>query len=521
MKASPLVAIYCQVYNTEQYLPQCIESVLSQTYSNFRFTLIDNASTDLSADILRDYAARDDRIRLIHMAENTRGIWLRTAWKEKNSEYDYLANIDSDDWWEPDYLGRLIFFLEQNDLDLAVTGTYQYIEDRQISQIMRKLEQPVVLTQRQFAQNYPALWTFPSTGWGCVMKVKLYQKTDVESITEKRYPFGTDTMATLQYIKQCSRIGIDNSALYHYRIHPQGLSCQYSPRRFDANIACYEQIKDFLELHHTFDHQKQEWLKRVHLTSMLATLQLLRDAKILGDEKVAECARIAAHPLTAVALTNDCDERKQWYALMRGIVFHGLSSNAFSDVESLRTVLKVLSPRCYGAVQSENLGLFARVSFLFDSLQKDDWEQLVCQLMELIVQKRYSKQYDLGQMLGGLVPVKTPLEGMTDTRFFREYADICMLVLSENYSAALEQMTGLLLDGEKLYAVEAFLKLYLSLAALEEQAPAFLFGKMRLAWFYLRQGRLKECRAAVAELVEMGLDDEELTALRRELEDAQ
>lgn len=508
------VTIYTRVYNTERFLPQCLNSVIEQSYRNFQHLIFDNGCTDSCTKLLQDYADQYPWVRLIRFEKNKSSIdymkWIHTP---------YITSLDSDDWWEPDFLERMINFLEANNLDLAVTGTMQYIDTDRASRIMRKLEQPVVLEQQQFAENYPFLWTFPSTIWATIRKTDLIHKIDYSSIAG--YPYGGDTLEMIEYLKQCSRIGIDNSALYHYRIHSKSVTYQYDLRRFDANIACYEQIKDFLELHHTFDHQKQEWLKRVHLTSMLATLQLLRDAKILGDEKVAECARIAAHPLTAVALTNDCDERKQWYALMRGIVFHGLSSNAFSDVESLRTVLKVLSPRCYGAVQSENLGLFARVSVLFDSLQKDDWEQLVCQLMELIVQKRYSKQYDLGQMLGGLVPVKTPLEGMTDTRFFREYADICMLVLSENYSAALEQMTGLLLDGEKLYAVEAFLKLYLSLAALEEQAPAFLFGKMRLAWFYLRQGRLKECRAAVAELVEMGLDDEELTALRRELEDAQ
>lgn len=520
MKASPLVAIYCQVYNTEQYLPQCIESVLSQTYSNFRFTLIDNASTDRSADILRDYAARDDRIRLIHMVENTRAIWLRTAWKEKNSEYDYLANIDSDDWWEPDYLEQLIFFLEQNDLDLAVTGTYQYIEDRQISQIMRKLEHPIVLTQRQFAQNYPAFWTFPSTGWGCVMKVKLYQKTDVKNVTEKRYPFGTDTMATLQYIKQCSRIGIDNSALYHYRIHPQGLSCQYSPRRFDANIACYEQIKDFLELHHTFDYQKQEWLKRVHLFSMIATLNLLRDSALSDNEKLNECVRIVTHPLTATALTNDCSERKQWFDIMWEIVLSTFCGGKLCDGTNLDTVLRFLAPQCCGAVQVENLTLFVREPALWKALRKDDREQLTDAVLGLISRKQYTKQYDLGKMLYAVIPEDSLLSGTSDTRFFREYAAECALILKSRYLDALDGMTGLLLQRKKLYDEERFLNLYLTIAAMTEQTAAFVFGKLQLARFYLKANRLPECRGIVEDLMEAGVDNDEMDELRRELEAA-
>lgn len=506
------VTIYTRVYNTEEFLPQCLDSVIKQSYKSFQHLIFDNGCTDGCTKILQDYAAQYPWVKLIRYEENRRTIdcaeWISTP---------YFAVLDSDDWWEPDYLERLISFLEENDLDLAVTGTKQYMQKQSVSQVMRKLEQPVVLTQRQFAQNYPQLWIFPSTVWASIQKTSIYKSTDFTGTLGLAY--GGDTMQMLQYIKQCSRIGIDNSALYHYRIHPKSVTYQYNPRRFDANIAIYEQIKSFLEMHHTFDPPKQEWLKQVHLTSMTVTLGLLRDARITDDEKLAECVRIIGHPLTVVALSNDCNEREQWFSVMWEIVSSVLTEGKRSDSEELHSVLRLLSPQCCGVVQTGNLGLFTREPGLLDALRKDDWEQMVCRLMELIVRKRYARQYDLGQMLGSLIPAKTPLEGMTDTRFFREYSDICMLVLSENYSAALEQMTGLLLEGKKLYAAEHFLELYLSLSALENQAPAFLFGKMQLAWLYLKQGKQEECQALADELEEMGVDSEELSELRRALEE--
>lgn len=325
-------------------------------------------------------------------------------------------------------------------------------------------------------------------------------------------------MEMIQYIEQCTRIGIDNSALYHYRIHPKSITYQYNPRRFDANIAYYEQIREFLELHQTFDPPKQEWLKRVHLASMCSTLELLRDAQITEEEKLAECARIVEHPLTVLALTSDCDEREQWFSVMWEIVFTALSDGEVYDAEAMCTVLRTLAPRCHTVIRPDSAGLFTREADLRDILRKDDWEQMICRLMEFVVQKRYIKQYDLGQMICGLIPPQTPLEKMSDARFFREYADICMLVLCENYSAALEQMTGLLLEKKKMYAAEIFLKLYLSLSALEGQVPAFVFGKFQLAWLCLRQGRQEECQAVVNELSEMGVENEELAELRRALE---
>lgn len=506
------LTILTRVYNTEAFLPQCLDSVINQTYKSFQHVVIDNGCTDGCTKMLQDYSEHYSWVKLIRYEQNQRSFnyaeWIDTP---------YVTTLDSDDWWEPDYLERLLRFTKDNGLDLAVTGTVLYLQDEHLSRIMRKLEKPVVLSQRQFAQNYPQLWTFPSTVWACIRKRDLYNSTDLSSAAG--YPYGGDTMEMLQYIKQCSRIGIDNSALYHYRIHPKSVTYQYNPRRFDANIAIYEQIKGFLEMHHTFDPPKQEWLKQVHLTSMTVTLGLLRDARITDDEKLAECVRIIGHPLTVVALSNDCNEREQWFSVMWEIVSSVLTEGKRSDSEELHSVLRLLSPQCCGVVQTGNLGLFTREPGILDALRKDDWDQMVCRLMELIVRKRYARQYDLGLMLGSLTPAKTPLEGMTDTRFFREYSDICMLVLSENYSAALDQMTGLLLEGKKLYAAEQFLELYLSLSALENQAPAFLFGKMQLAWLYLKQGKQEECQALADELAEMGVDSEELSELRRALEE--
>lgn len=511
------VTVYTQVYNSKKYIGQCIESVLSQTYSNLEYIIMDNGCTDGCSDILRDYAHQDKRIVLLHRKVNERSLWMPII--SRVATGDYFSALDSDDWWEPDYLERLVNFLERNHLGLAVTGTVQYLEKFHADHVMRKLEQPVIMTQYQFAQNYPSFWIFPSTSWGSILKMELFRTWDVSNIEGKGYPFGVDTMVMLQYVKQCSCIGIDNSALYHYRIHPQSISYQYDPRRFDANVACYEQIKEFLEYHRTFDPPKQEWLKLVHLSSMRVTLELLRDAQVAPEVKLAECTRIVEHPLTAAALTHNCTERGQWFSAVWENIFNVLAAGKLSNTENLYKVLQVLSPKCCGIARAGDSGVFAKEAVLREALQRDDWERMICYLMQFIVQRHYSKQYNLGQMLCSLIPPGTPLEGMSDTRFFREYSDICMLILSENYFTALEQMTGRLLEEKKPYAMEAFLKLYLSLAALEEQVPAFLFGKLQLARFYLQQGRLEDCRLITDELAEMGLDNAELSQLRQALEE--
>lgn len=505
------VTIYTRVYNTARFLPQCLKSVINQTYKSFRHVIVDNGCTDGCTEILQNYAKQYPWVKLIRFEKNQRFIdstqWIDTP---------YFCLLDSDDWWEPDYLERLVSFLEENNLDLAVTGTMQYLEETQTSRVMRKLQSPLVLTQQQFAQAYPYLWVYPSTTWASVQKTRIYKNAFRNTPTGLVY--GSDTLQMLEYIKQCSRIGIDDSALYHYRIHPKSISRLYNPRRFDANIAYYEQIKEFLELHHTLDAQKQEWLKRVHLSSMGATLRLLKDAQITENEKIAECARIAAHPLTAHALTNNCAEREAWFALMWEIVFCAMASPDFTDGESLCQTLRLLAPHCCGAVLPQSWGVFAREPALCGALQQDDAAQMREGVLELIAQKRYVKQYDLGLLLCGLLPAGSPLQGIADTRFYMKYAPACGLILQGERLAALDWMTSLLLENKKLYNGERFLELYLTLAALEEQTPAFLFGKLRLARLLLEQGQREKSRAVANELTEMGLENEELDALLRDLE---
>ena len=510
---SGCVTIYTRVYNTERYLPQCLDSVINQTYRNFWHLIIDNGCTDGCTKMLQDYAARYPWVRLMRYEENQRSIDCIEL-----VDTPYFTVLDSDDWWEPDYLERMVSFLEKNGLDLAVTGTIQYFEEYGVSNVSRKLEQPVLLAPRQFAQYYPGLWVYPSAVWASLQKTDLYKSVDLTEINGLAY--GGDTVFMLRYIQHCNRIGIDDSALYHYRIHPKSISYQYNPRRFDSDIVYYEHIQKFLEAHHALDTEKQEWLKLVHLRSMSKTLMTLRDAHISSEQKLNECLRILKHPLTSYVLTGKGVEKDQWFALMWEILSMVLADKNASPAarEKLTEALCLLSPDCGKAFLPEDTGLLRQEPALWEAVKAGDANRLTDLLLRAITEKRFSKQYDLGAVLHRLIPNESVLREVADTRFFRTYAQDCAEILKGNSITALDHMTELLLDGKVPYAKEQFLNVYLSLAALENQAPAFLFGKLQLAALYLNDGRKEACRAVVNELAEMGLENEEFSALCRELE---
>lgn len=111
-------SILIPVYNVEQYLKQCIDSVLTQNYSNFEIILVDDGSTDSSGIICDEYAAKDRRIRVVHKKNEGLFCARRTAMKEATG--DYFLFLDSDDYWEDGLLNAAEGLIEKYSCDMII-----------------------------------------------------------------------------------------------------------------------------------------------------------------------------------------------------------------------------------------------------------------------------------------------------------------------------------------------------------------------------------------------------------------
>ena len=113
------ISIIVPVYNCENYINKCIESILSQSYPYFELLLIDDGSTDKSGEICDKYKSIDSRIKVFH--ENNNGVSYARNLGISNSIGEYIAFVDSDDWVEPDYISSLI--TEASKADLIFFGS--------------------------------------------------------------------------------------------------------------------------------------------------------------------------------------------------------------------------------------------------------------------------------------------------------------------------------------------------------------------------------------------------------------
>lgn len=125
MSSPPLVSIIVPVYNTSQYLKQCIDSILNQSVPNWELILIDDGSTDESGSICDCYAELDVRIRVIHQPNGGISVTRNNGKKVASGEYLYF--LDSDDYIKENTLSTLLEVAELNDWPDYVRGNHEVL----------------------------------------------------------------------------------------------------------------------------------------------------------------------------------------------------------------------------------------------------------------------------------------------------------------------------------------------------------------------------------------------------------
>ena len=144
-----LISIIVPIFNTEKYLHQCLDSILSQSYGNFECLLINDGSTDASASICREYVAKDARFR--YFEKENGGVSSARNLGIERSEGAYVTFIDSDDWVEFDYLEVLYSAIIQETADISVSTyrTYEMSKNQWLFHAFKRVEHQKVFSRQE------------------------------------------------------------------------------------------------------------------------------------------------------------------------------------------------------------------------------------------------------------------------------------------------------------------------------------------------------------------------------------
>lgn len=124
------VSVICPVYNAESFLRRSVDSVLSQTLTDFELILVDDGSTDGTGSICDEYASGDSRVKVIHKANG--GVSSARQAGMDLASGEYFIHIDSDDWADSEWLERMYKVAEAEDADVVCCDFYQVFKDRRV-----------------------------------------------------------------------------------------------------------------------------------------------------------------------------------------------------------------------------------------------------------------------------------------------------------------------------------------------------------------------------------------------------
>ena len=236
------VSVLVPVYNVEQYLPQCLDSILAQTLKDIEIICIDDGSKDSSGDILDQYAEKDSRVRVIHKENGGYGKALNTGMQAAKGEY--IGIVESDDFAAPDLYEKLYNAAEKHRAQIAKSNFYRYW-----SKPKEKVKAEPVLKNLPYNQvihpwAYQRLFRIQPSIWSGIYKREFLLEHHI-SFLETPGAAYQDTSFTFKVFAAAERVVLLPDALLYYRQDNENSSV-HSVEKASYVRTEYEEINRFL-----------------------------------------------------------------------------------------------------------------------------------------------------------------------------------------------------------------------------------------------------------------------------------
>ena len=274
-------SVIVPVYNVEPYLRQCLDSIVDQTYRNLEIILVDDGSPDNCGAICDEYAAKDDRITVVHKANGG----LSAAWNDgmRNASGQWISFVDSDDWLDVDYFEKLMAGVDKaggKDASIVLTGGRTDEKDG-VSFIVRSFVSPAEfrtdeekdeLKQRiHISQTTASGEKLSYTGyaWGKLYRTSFLRKYHLQFDEAQRGC--QDLLFNYQAFDMAGNIvGCEFSGGgYHYRLVSNGITRQYLPSRQTIWHDYLSKLSTYIESRGGITLQDKEIINFVAIRTMI------------------------------------------------------------------------------------------------------------------------------------------------------------------------------------------------------------------------------------------------------------
>ena len=250
----PKVSIVVPVYKVEEYLTQCVDSLLAQTLKEIEIILVDDGSPDNSPQICDDYARRDNRVRVIHKENQGLGRARYSGYQKVRGKY--VAFFDSDDYVSKDMYKTLYERAEEAKLDACFCDILNFTEGRDPYPYPRESTE-LFIKDKQSIMNFslnmlcPLLSQeenilYPNMQWNYIVRKDKLEESQVEFVSEREF-VSEDLIFNLCWLPYANRIEwIDKPLIYHRLDNASSLTNNLKFQKVEASIRMVSKVNEIL-----------------------------------------------------------------------------------------------------------------------------------------------------------------------------------------------------------------------------------------------------------------------------------
>lgn len=514
MNQSRRIGIFMKVLRNEDTLHQAIQSVLAQTYNNFRFYILVGEATK---EIVSEYAKVDKRIEVVECKANE-GIskYARIIINDNN---EYLTTIDGDDWYAENYLETLLFTLQETNSDISVCSfEFVYPDGHRVEAgPSNEISFGISETGKWIPQVYQLFRTI----WGV-----MFSKKVIENMNLSRFPhvdeyggYGGDTLYMFNALYEADRVCICPDVLYFYRVGVTGTSRQFAKGRLDSDGILFNFVCNFLREKSELTEMTERFLYHVYGNAVIDTTRLIMTQKEKNEKEKLEQLRYIYQK----------EESRELFHRenVNTLIFPGIDAVKRYSNDLLYCVLSLFDDAgdeerlscCYeifellfekwkGVLSKKEFSVAILNPSVIVYLVNEEYEKAFGHLLVLLTNDNNADVNAIVHLLkriskNNLVNRLLDVSGFVQTHAFLVYK-IYQEKQDEAIAYCREQFLN---ENYPQYSAE-ILETWINIAAMLENVSEFVLAKEIKTKFLLDIQALEEAKEEYKELVEMGIVDE-------------
>jgi glycosyltransferase involved in cell wall biosynthesis len=278
-------------YNAQATLRDAVESVLSQTFSDFEYRILDNGSSDGTWDIIRDFADKDPRVRCFHREKNMLGLPILSSLlgQLSDSDYTYLAQLDADDEYAPDFLEKSLALAEAEQCGIVCCGSD--FTDAKTGKVVvqRRMFDKWILKGKLFTYAFPRYYQFARTVWGKLYRRDVIEAIDFDELNKYDISNGMDTLFALAAFAKAECVGILPGTSHKHRVNQSSASAYstWNRNRERSYSVIFDASREFLiNKSGKVSPVNDDFLYAVYLDSLVDVVPVLLGASNPQEEKI-------------------------------------------------------------------------------------------------------------------------------------------------------------------------------------------------------------------------------------------